>query len=185
MAKKTLRNSDHLTSGLELQRTVPLLTSGSPHSVSGSTRMTSGQECWGAFAVGQGVGQATTIPFLLAPRLYVLSQAGSGPKAVAKSNGAQEALGDLPQHLMFQESSPAVAQQMQQTWKSEYGTWELLVQRQGDTIRATLSASPSTDVAQAGRMIWENTEGWDAFGINRLEPACGKLDAPPLLVAAR
>src|SRR4051812_33519767 len=61
---------------------------------------TSGQEQWGAFTVGEGVGRRPDVAFQLAPRLYLLSR---GDPA-----GEGQVPGELPRHLLFQPATRTV-----------------------------------------------------------------------------
>lgn len=154
---------------------------------SGAPGLASGLESWGAMAIGEGVGRPTALPFQLAPRLYLLSRVGSCPATPAGAAGSDPALGELPQHLIFRESPMAVAGAPRQTWTSEGGSpwsWELAVERHDDTVRATLSATPSDDGVDRRRLVWKDRGDWQAFGSNRLDPESGALEALSLIVEA-
>lgn len=117
----------------------------------------------GSFLVGEQIDVDAPVPFQLAPRLYKLSVADDTRQAAA----ALVALADLPLHLTFREMA---TQHPRQCWLSDDSTdwhWELVVERNGAGIAATLTCSSSshrTDDAHT----WRSRGGWNPFGSNRL-----------------
>src|SRR5262245_53888964 len=116
MAKGPRRTSTLPTSGRPLSSGSPS-ASGSP--IHFGAGVLSGVEQWGAFAIGQGLGKPSASTFLLAPRLYVLSELSSEQRTAANMNGGGQALGELPRHLIFQELPLVDPAKTRQTWISE------------------------------------------------------------------
>ncbi len=169
---------------------LPPIKSGLPFGT-GSPRTTGsltgpGNEWWGAFTIGEGVDRPGAIPFQLAPRLYVLSRGKAGLNEGRGKARAHVPYDELPQHLIFRESPAESGEQTLQSWVSEEGanwTWELIVERLGETIQATLSATPSAGVGKGDRLVWKSRGGWEAFGKNDLTPEPGAIDVTTLIVA--
>ena len=160
--------------------------SGRPAGASGRP-MNGAEGDWEAFAIGNGVGQASSIPFELAPRLYMLScessaSAGNGSPANSSPLPVQ-----LAEHLIFRELPGTNAERSRFKWSSEEsgnGVWELVVEKRDGTVEATLTVSRTKSESGAGSLTWKVRGAWDPFGANRLDPEFGSREAPSLIVAA-
>jgi hypothetical protein len=144
-----------------------------------------GTEWWGAFKIGEGISRPGAIPFQLAPRLYVLSRGKSRQRKADRKGPDVKPYDELPRHLIFRESPLASGEQTRQSWVSEEGghwAWELVVERVGDALEATLTAT-RTAAGASKRLVWKNGGGWEAFGSNERSPEPDAVDAPPLVVA--
>jgi len=164
--------------------------SGSPVSTTGSVGTGApravGGTSWGAFTIGEGIRRPAASPFQLAPRLYVLSRGNMSQSKVSQTGQGSQPCDELPQHLIFRESPSDGGERTHQRWISEEGgrwTWELVVEQQNGTVRATLTARSNDTDGKSGR-LWTTSGGWDAFGSNHLDPGPGEHEMPPLIVAA-
>lgn len=166
-----------VVSGASFQSGFPAST-GSP----GGT----GYEWWGAFTIGEGVSRPGAIPFHLAPRLYVLSRGMSDRHTASGETPGSEPYDELPVHLIFRESPVESGEQTHQSWVSETGSdwiWELIVERSGAAIQATLTATPAVAAGRGDPPVWKSRGGWEAFGMNDLTREPNADGAPSLYVA--